>query len=316
MYKADTNLDPDNNGKPYYGAVFVYLAYQCASTFRRTDYVGGCNGARIRMEPQASWPVNFAMDKAMAVLQPVKTKFGNALSWADLIVAAGQVALEEAGSKPLSFCPGRSDADAATPADPSVLSPNLNMSSTPLQQAMWLHNSGLTAREMVVLSARPRSLVHQGRLGYTPKTWSTDASKLSNEYFQVLLSEKWENVTSPSGLFEYKAAGKDLYMVQTDMNIRYESDWLALVQEYAASNDLFLTDFSKAWTKLMNIDRFNGPTGNVCNPPTPSPDSSSSSGLASWAVALISVLVTLVVCAFVYCACLRQPAKKQDTLLA
>jgi len=305
-------LVPDNSTKPNYGAVFVYLAYQCASTFRRSDYVGGCNGARIRFAPQSNWNVNFAMDLAMQVLQPVKTKYDTKLTWADLIVAAGQVAIEEAGGKSMSFCPGRSDAVDGSGSE--LLSPNLNMSASVLQQRLWLQLSGLTARDMVALSARIRSPVHLGRLGYVNSTWTTNSAQLSNQYFQVLLSETWEEYTSPAGYLQYRAVGKDLFMVQTDMNIKYQADWLAIAQEYAADNNLFLSDFAQAWSKLMNIDRFSGPSSNACSPSSSS-DSSSSSGLPSYAVALISVAVTLVFAAFVYFACLRSTSEKKETLL-
>jgi len=88
----------------------VRLAWSCASTFRSTDHLGGCNGARIRFAPQAEWPSNAALDQALTLLEPVKETFGAGLSWADLIALAGTVALVEAGSGPLSFCGGRTDA--------------------------------------------------------------------------------------------------------------------------------------------------------------------------------------------------------------
>eukprot|EP00965_Chrysotila_dentata_P138472 4580380-Pleurochrysis_carterae.AAC.1 len=83
----------------YYGALFVRLAWQSASTFRVTDYLGGANGARIRFSPQADWPENAGLDQAIALLKPVKDKYGDKLSWADLIVLAGTTALKSAGAK-------------------------------------------------------------------------------------------------------------------------------------------------------------------------------------------------------------------------
>jgi catalase-peroxidase len=110
-------LQPDYDGKSlYYGAAFIKLAWQCAATFRRTDYNGGCNGARVRLPPQSQWDVNKGMDAVLNVLQPVKDMFPK-MSWADLIVYASHVAIEESAAAasaqaPKPFCPGRTDASA------------------------------------------------------------------------------------------------------------------------------------------------------------------------------------------------------------
>ena len=88
------------NGKFYYGALFVQLAWNCASTFRATDFRGGCNGATIRFNPQASWGVNVGMKDVLKYLgDNVISKYTGpgVLSWADTIVLAGNVALESAG---------------------------------------------------------------------------------------------------------------------------------------------------------------------------------------------------------------------------
>mmetsp|Transcript_5571 Transcript_5571/g.8269 ORF Transcript_5571/g.8269 Transcript_5571/m.8269 type:complete len:269 (-) Transcript_5571:31-837(-) len=86
MSTVSTAISPDMvNGKPYYGAMFVHLAFACAATFRRTDYLGGCNGARVRFSPEKDWSVNVGLSSVVEVLRPVKTKFGSGLMWTDLV---------------------------------------------------------------------------------------------------------------------------------------------------------------------------------------------------------------------------------------
>lgn len=108
------------------------LAWRCAATYRHTDYLGGCNGALVRLSPQNAWPINEGLRSAFALLAPVMRKNGKrkgnrtnassfpdqgsssdtqfSISWADLIVLAGNAAIATAGGPPVKFCPGRSDA--------------------------------------------------------------------------------------------------------------------------------------------------------------------------------------------------------------
>lgn len=203
------------------GVGFIRLALQCASTFRATDYQGGCNGARIRFH--MDWPIHAGLDETIAQLEPIKEKYGPHWTWADLIVLSGNVAAERAGSPKLPFCPGR--ADALTGWD------NLEYKIDRLPESVddMIENylrRGQTAQEFVAL---------------------TFAHFQSSKGLRRALSAS----QSDDGVL---MEGLKYYPELRQWADYYES----------AGNTVYGNDFGKAWTRLMNADRFDGPVRRAC----------------------------------------------------
>jgi catalase-peroxidase len=266
---------------------FVTTAWASASSFRGSDRRGGTNGARIRLAPQKDWEVNQPVElaKVLAKLEAIQKEFnasqpGNKrVSLADLIVLAGCAAVEAAAKKSghnvkVSFSPGRTDAtqeqtDAATfaPLEPvadgfrNYVRKGLegSASSLLLDKAQLLT---LTAPEMTVLIGGMRALganCGRSQLGVFTKR----PGVLTNDFFVNLLDmrTKWQKSESAEGVLE----GRDRRTGElkwtgtvVDLVFGSNSQLRALAEVYASSDaqDIFVHDFVNAWTKVMNLDRF------------------------------------------------------------
>lgn len=265
----------------------VYTAWSSASTFRGSDKRGGANGSRIRLEPQRSWEVNEPeqLQRVLGALEEIKYDFdskarrGKRISLADLIVLAGGVAVEEAardGGVPVSvqFVPGRMDAlEEQTDAKSfSALEPKVdgfrNYKSAPdgFKEEFQLVDRAqlltLTVPEMVVLVGGMRVLdanYRQSRDGVLTKR----PGVLTNDFFVNLLDmgTTWSPTDDAHTLFE----GKDSRTGQVrwtasrvDLIFGSHSELRAVAEVYGSEDgrEKFVKDFVTAWTKVMNLDRF------------------------------------------------------------
>lgn len=205
--------------------------------------------------------VTIDSSQVIQVLEPVKAEYPD-ISYADLIVLAGKVALDRGASLYLPFCAGRADATEGSELL-SVLEPR-EYEDVIVGVRDRMKIMGLSVEQMVALAARPRSPSQMVRLGYSG-SYTQDANTVSNAFFNILLTETWEVVPgSEDG--EYQAVGKtDVFALATDLALIWDPEFKAQSVMYAGNNDLFLKEFNGAWTAVMNADRFEGPFGSECD---------------------------------------------------
>jgi catalase-peroxidase len=246
----------------------VNTAWASASTFRGSDNRGGANGARIRLQPQKDWDVNKPeeLSKVLAVYEQIAAEQGTSV--ADVIVIGGAVGIEQAGGEKVEVTTGRGD---STQEDTDLDSFNLlkpracgfrnysekEFAVSPeeimLDKAQLL---GLNPVEMTLLigGLRAMGISHSG-----DGVWTN--GKLDNSWFKTLLSMdvKWDTTGYNSYVASDRATGAEVRTAsRTDLVLGSNSELRAIVEVYAQddNNDKFVIDFTKAWNKVMNADRF------------------------------------------------------------
>ena len=266
-------------------AQLVSTAWASASTFRGSDKRGGANGARIRLAPQKDWEVNQPkqLAKVLKTLGGIQSAFnktakgGKKVSLADLIVLAGGVGIEQAAklaghTVKVPFQPGRMDATQAKTDVESiaVLEPiadgfrNYQKGHYRIPTETLLVDKAqlltLTAPEMTVLVGGLRVL----KVGGSPYGVLTEKPEtLTNDFFVNLLdmATEWKPVNGGSELFEgrdRKSGAVKWTGTRADLVFGSDSRLRALAEVYASADGQkkFVTDFVAAWTKVMNLDRF------------------------------------------------------------
>jgi catalase-peroxidase len=268
-------------------AELISTAWASASTFRGSDKRGGANGARVRLAPQKDWEVNepAKLKKALGILEGIQTDFnasakgGKKVSLADLIVLAGGVGVEMAAKAAghdvaVPFTPGRMDASAEQTDVESfdVLEPRADgfrnylaaNFSLPTEQLLLDRAQllTLTAPEMTVLVGGLR-VVGANYNGLAHGVFTDSPGALTNDFFVNLvdMSTAWKPVDEAQEVFQGtdRATGaKKWTATRADLVFGSNSQLRALAEAYAQSDagEKFVADFVKAWTKVMDADRF------------------------------------------------------------
>lgn len=263
-------------------AELVSTAWASASTFRGSDKRGGANGARIRLAPQKYWQVNnpAQLQKVLDVLESIQKEFNDAqtnnkkVSLADLIVLAGCAGVEKAAGITVPFAPGRTDASQAQTDVESFgyLEPaadgfrNYRKSKVPVSTEELLidkaHLLTLTAPELTVLVGGMRVL-NTNFDGSQNGVFTSRPGQLTNDFFVNLLdmSTVWKAASADKELYEGsdRATGETKWKgSRADLVFGSNSELRAVAEIYASADaqDKFVKDFVSAWSKVMNLDRF------------------------------------------------------------
>jgi catalase-peroxidase len=264
----------------------VTTAWASAASFRGSDKRGGANGARIRLAPQKDWEVNQPAELAQVLskLEAIQQEFNAAqkgakkVSLADLIVLAGSAAVEAAAKKgghdvKVPFAPGRTDAsqEQTDPTSFAVLEPHADGFRNYIHKGLEGYAANLlldkaqlltlTAPEMTVLIGGLRALgANYGHTQYGVFTKKPET--LTNDFFVSLLdmSTKWQKSSTEGVLEGCDRSTGELKWTATVVDLVFGSNsQLRALAEVCGSSDAqqtFVQEFVAAWTKVMNLDRF------------------------------------------------------------
>lgn len=265
----------------------VSTAWASASTFRGSDKRGGANGARIRLEPQRNWQVNnpSQLNKVLGVLEGIQKEFndsqngGKKISLADIIVLAGNAAVEAAAKNAghevkVSFAPGRMDATQEQTDVESMgyLEPAadgfrnyLKRKYTVSTESLLIDKAQLltlTAPELTVLVGGMRAL-DTNFDGSKHGVFTSRPGALTNDFFVNLLDmgTQWKAMSEDRELYmgSDRSSGQPKWTAtRADLVFGSNSELRAVAEVYGSADaqGKFVNDFVAAWTKVMNLDRF------------------------------------------------------------
>ncbi|TLD20271.1 hypothetical protein PspLS_08537 [Pyricularia sp. CBS 133598] len=244
--RLEENPDYDDGS---YGPVLVRLAWHASGTYDKETGTGGSNGATMRFSPEGNHGANAGLKAARDFLEPIKAKYPW-ITYSDLWILGGVCAIQEMLGPKIPYRPGRSDKDAAA-CTPDGRLPDAAQRQDHVRNIFY--RMGFNDQEIVALAgAHALGRCHTDRSGFDGP-WTFSPTVLTNDYFKLLLNEKWEykKWDGPKQYVDSKT--KTLMMLPADMCLIEDKKFKEWTKKYADDNDLFFKDFSAAVLKLFEL---------------------------------------------------------------
>jgi cytochrome c peroxidase len=248
-YIAELLVEKDDYDDGSYGPVLVRLAWHCSGTFDKETGTGGSNGATMRFAPEGDHGANAGLKNARDFLQPVKEKYPW-ITYSDLWTLAGVCAIQEMQGPIIPWRPGRSDRDVSY-CTPDGRLPDGAKGQDHLRAVFY--RMGFNDQEIVALSgAHALGRCHPDRSGFDGP-WDFSPTVMTNEYFRLLMDEKWSwrKWNGPKQYTDNKS--KTLMMLPTDMALIKDAAFKKHVERYARDSQVFFNDFRDVFCKLIEL---------------------------------------------------------------
>lgn len=244
---------------PDIGPTFVRLAWHSSGTYDKMSKDGGSGKGTTRFKEELAHGANAGLAKTVvAMMEPLKEKYGENLSYADLYTLGGVAAIKSMGGPTIPWCSGRVDALDPSAVTPDGRLPNADSGPPGADESDATHlrkvfgRMGFNDQEIVALSgAHALGRCHANASGYDGP-WSPTPTTFSNLYYKLLLDAKWTK-RDWDGPYQYEDGGKKLMMLPTDYVLIQDAKFLKYVKLYAADEKKFFNDFSVAFHKLEEL---------------------------------------------------------------
>ncbi|KAG2736755.1 hypothetical protein G9P44_000845 [Scheffersomyces stipitis] len=231
--------------------IILRLAWHCCATYDISTGNGGSNGATMRFVPEITDEGNTGLDISRAALEPVKQKFPR-ISYSDLWTLAGKVAIESMGGPEIPWTAGRVDCrdDRHVPSNGHL--PFADKDAGHIRSTFQRMGFG-DQEAVILLGAHSLGRCHKRFSGWEGK-WTTNPIQFSNDFYKVLVNENWQKGTVPeTGREQYFNDDKSLMMLNTDMELLRDPEYLRWVIVYSRDEQAYFRDFAATFGKLLEL---------------------------------------------------------------